>query len=212
MRRGLAALAALEAELANERAAISVRDGLADTMALERARGEKIEFTGGGTARNRVRVRTRDGLESLQRAGTISDGQFRAGLLYRGLYEAADPKRDLAGRTGETFWRGRARRPRGGLGGTATAVVGRNRHAGSQGAYRRPKRPCRARATGGCRPCAMPQPFRPRRGRAGQLPSGADPGVGCLRAPLRFTLSAARSPALRLHWRGRRARAGVWRG
>lgn len=101
MKRGLAALAALEAELAQERAAISVRDGLADTVALERARGEKIEVSGGEAARRRVRVRTRDGLESLQRGGTISDGQYRAGLLYRDLYEAADPERDLKSQMSE---------------------------------------------------------------------------------------------------------------
>jgi hypothetical protein len=91
IRRGLSALAAIELELAAEQSALAVQRGLADTLALERGRGEQVD----ASSDRRIRIRTRDGLETLVRTGAIDAAQQRAGLLYRDLYEAADPERDL---------------------------------------------------------------------------------------------------------------------
>lgn len=93
--RAAARLHDLEAALARERQALEVQEGLSETVALERARGEEVEISNRAEERGRVRVRSRDGLESLARAGALSPAQFRAGMLYRDLYEAADPERDL---------------------------------------------------------------------------------------------------------------------
>ena len=94
-RLGELALRALEADLAADLAAARVRAGLDETASLERLRGEKVEISGQAGARGRVRVRTRDGLETLAGAGAITTTQHRAGLLYRNLYEATDPERGL---------------------------------------------------------------------------------------------------------------------
>jgi hypothetical protein len=94
-RRGVAALTALEAELADARQAASVRAGLADTLSLERSRGEAVEVSSEGHRQARVGIRTRDGLETLVRSGAVAPSHYRAGLLYRELYEATDPERDL---------------------------------------------------------------------------------------------------------------------
>ncbi|MDR3512377.1 MAG: hypothetical protein P4L73_12140 [Caulobacteraceae bacterium] len=95
MKRGLAALRALEGELGRAVSDASVRLGLAESVALETARGEKVDVARRPMGFSRVRVRTRDGLDTLQRAGAISSTQYRAGLAYRDLYEATDPERDL---------------------------------------------------------------------------------------------------------------------
>jgi hypothetical protein len=95
VRRGLAALAALEAELAERQAASAVEQGMADTLARERARGEVVDVAADGHGARRLRIRTRDGLETLAHTGAIDVTRHRAGLLYRNLYEAADPERDL---------------------------------------------------------------------------------------------------------------------
>jgi hypothetical protein len=95
MKRGLAALRSLEGELALKDDAASVRKGLEESVALERARGEKTEVTRRPDGFGRVRIRTRDGLETLERSGAISPLQYRAGMVYRDLYEATDPERDL---------------------------------------------------------------------------------------------------------------------
>ncbi|HEX4181144.1 MAG TPA: hypothetical protein VHY32_10170 [Caulobacteraceae bacterium] len=93
--RGVEALRALEAALRAGQIAASVGSGLNDTIALEKARGEVVEVAGPFFNRSRVRIRSRDGLETLHRSGAIDGAQFKAGMLYRDLYEAADPERDL---------------------------------------------------------------------------------------------------------------------
>lgn len=95
MHQGLERLRGLEAVLETEQLESEVRTGLDDTVALALARGEKIEISQQPETMGRVRVRTRDGLETLARAGAISETQFKAGMIYRELYEAADPERDL---------------------------------------------------------------------------------------------------------------------
>jgi len=94
-RRGHAALRQIESELEAARAAESVRKGIDEVVSLARSRGEQVEISKQPETRGRVRVRSRDGLESLERTGGISPVQYRAGLFYRGLYEATDPERDL---------------------------------------------------------------------------------------------------------------------
>jgi len=93
--RAAAKLQALEAALARDRAEAEVRDGLAESLALAQARGERVERSAAADPRQRVRIVSRDGLETLARSGAITAGQFAAGMLYRNLYEAADPERDL---------------------------------------------------------------------------------------------------------------------
>jgi hypothetical protein len=95
IKRGVQALRALHSELAGRAAALAVRSGLAESLALAVERGEKVEVLTLQDAPARVRIRTRDGLETLQRSGAISAAQFKAGMLYRDLYEATDPERDL---------------------------------------------------------------------------------------------------------------------
>ena len=95
IKRGVESLRQLEVALCDQQAAAGVRQGLDDTLALERGRGEAIEISRSPLSPGRVRIKSRDGLETLQRSGAVTGAQFRAGLLYRELYEAADPERDL---------------------------------------------------------------------------------------------------------------------
>jgi hypothetical protein len=95
MRRGLGALRRLAREFDVQIQEAAVLRGLEESVALERARGEKIEISKRQESRGRVRIRTRDGLETLERSGGIDSAQYKAGLLYRDLYEATDPERDL---------------------------------------------------------------------------------------------------------------------
>jgi hypothetical protein len=95
VQRGVRTLRGLEATLRADEAAASVRAGLSETLALERSRGEVVEVRSRAEALARVRIRSRDGLESLHRSGAVDAIQFRAGMAYRDLYEAADPERDL---------------------------------------------------------------------------------------------------------------------
>ena len=81
--------------------------------ALERLRGETIEVSKDAHSRGRVRIRSRDGLETLAACGAITPTQHRAGLLYRGLYEATDPERGLKSHMHDLD------RPGGGPGGVA---------------------------------------------------------------------------------------------
>ncbi len=106
IQRGVEALKALEAVLRAADAADSVRLGLDDTIALERRRGEVIDISRRPDTPGRVRIQSRDGLETLRRSGAIDGVQFKAGMLYREIYEAADPERDLRSQMGDLDRRG----------------------------------------------------------------------------------------------------------
>jgi hypothetical protein len=95
IKAGLAGLRRIERDLDGQACAAAVGRGIAESVALEVARGESIELSRRAETEGRVRIRTRDGLETLARSGAISPIQYRAGLLFRDLYEAADPERDL---------------------------------------------------------------------------------------------------------------------
>lgn len=124
MKQGLAALRRLENEFGAQEMATTVERGLAESVALELARGEKIEISNQADSRGRVRIRTRDGLETLARAAAISSAQYRAGMLYRDLYEATDPERDL-----RSHLDGLERRGRSGEGAAETWAERRHRLA-----------------------------------------------------------------------------------
>lgn len=94
-RRAHDALRLIEGQIGEAQAAEAVRRGVKETVALARARGEKVEISSGRETRERVRISSRDGLETLATAGTITVSQYRAGLVYRDLYEATDPERNL---------------------------------------------------------------------------------------------------------------------
>lgn len=95
MKRGLAVLRRLEHECALAAESSAVREGLAETARLERDRGEEVLTSRLPELAGRIRVRTRDGLETLQRSGAIDATLYKAGMLYRDIYEASDPERDL---------------------------------------------------------------------------------------------------------------------
>jgi len=94
-KRGHFRLRALETELAVRQADDRIERGIDETIALARGRGEAIDVSGQAPRRRRIRIRSRDGLETMAASGSISALQQRAGLLYRDLYEATDPERDL---------------------------------------------------------------------------------------------------------------------
>lgn len=111
VKQAVGVLRALETALRADQAAASVRQGLGDTITLERGRGEIVEVTGRLECGARVRIRSRDGLETLQRSGAIDPRQFKAGMLYRDLYEAADPERDLRSQMQDLGRRGSSAAP-----------------------------------------------------------------------------------------------------
>jgi hypothetical protein len=106
IKRGVEALRTLEAVLDADDVADSVRRGLGDTVALERGRGETVDISRLPETRGRIRIQSRDGLETLRRSGAIDGVQFKAGMLYREIYEAADPERDLRSQMGDLDRRG----------------------------------------------------------------------------------------------------------
>jgi hypothetical protein len=108
MKRGLAGLRLLESEFALQASAVAVSRGLDETLALARARGERVELSKRQESQGRVRIRTRDGLDTLERSGAINQTQYKAGLLYRDLYEATDPERDLRSHMESLERRGRS--------------------------------------------------------------------------------------------------------
>lgn len=124
MKRGLTALRRLEHELESRVGALAVQRGVAESVALETARGERVEISKRQESRGRVRIRTRDGLETLARSGAIDETQHKAGLLYRDLYEATDPERDL-----RSHLEGLERRGRGGEAGAEAWAERRHRLA-----------------------------------------------------------------------------------
>ncbi len=93
--RAAARFQALEAELERRRHQTALRDGLDESLALARARGEAVETSRASDVFTHVRIRSRDGLETLARSEAITPRQLRAGMLYRDLYEAHDPERGL---------------------------------------------------------------------------------------------------------------------
>ena len=95
LKRGHMALRMLENELVGRKAEDLIERGIDEAIALGRGRGETIEVSGTAQRRRRVRIRSRDGLETLAASGALTALQQRAGLLYRDLYEATDPERDL---------------------------------------------------------------------------------------------------------------------
>lgn len=94
-KRATLALRLIEDQLAGDRVTEVIRRGIDETIALARAKGEGVEISRRPETRGRVRIRSRDGLETLEGAGAITAAQYKAGLLYRDLYEATDPERDL---------------------------------------------------------------------------------------------------------------------
>lgn len=93
--RAAARFQALEADLERRRQQIEIAEGIEETLGLARRRGEQVDLQRSPEAVTRVRVRSRDGLETLVRSGAISAAQFKAGMLYRDLYEATDAERGL---------------------------------------------------------------------------------------------------------------------
>ena len=93
--RAAARFQALEAALERRSQDRELHERLEETLNLSRSRGEEVELASDADSFIRIRVRSRDGLETLARAGAITAVQFKAGMLYRDLYEATDPERDL---------------------------------------------------------------------------------------------------------------------
>lgn len=94
--RGLSAedLARLTAERAAARAeARAHEDRMQETVTLARGRGEWVE-----QAHGRLRVTSRDGLQTLFDQGGLERPEYEAGMLYRRCYEAlsAGPRSNLA--------------------------------------------------------------------------------------------------------------------
>ncbi len=114
--RAAARFQALEAELDRRRRDREARCGLEESLTLARARGEDVEVAHTSDSLVRIRVRSRDGLETLARSGAITAAQFKAGMLYRDLYEANDPERDLRSQMSSQAFLG---------GGAATVGAGR---------------------------------------------------------------------------------------
>jgi hypothetical protein len=92
---GRAALVQLEAEIAEAEARQRVAADLVETRALEEARGATIEVSNRPEHRGRIRIASRDGLETLMTAGSLTSNQYAAGLRYRADYEQLDPERGL---------------------------------------------------------------------------------------------------------------------
>ena len=107
--RAAARFQALEAELERRRREAEVRRGLDESLTLARGRGEAVEISRSPDAITHVRIRSRDGLETLARSEAITPRQLRAGMLYRDLYEAHDPERGLRSQmTAPAFMQGGA--------------------------------------------------------------------------------------------------------
>lgn len=81
----------LEAQLEAAADADWLDGALAETAALELARGAAVERSPG-----RVRISGRDGLRTLEASGALSRRQLSAGLRYRDRFEAAQSRADSA--------------------------------------------------------------------------------------------------------------------
>ncbi len=70
----------------------AVAEGLEQTARMERARGETVEAADG-----RLRITSRDGLQSLREHGGLEQPEYEAGMMYRRCYEtlAGGPRSNL---------------------------------------------------------------------------------------------------------------------
>jgi hypothetical protein len=94
--RGMSAqdLARLTAERAAARAEARAHDARMDeTVSLAHGRGEVVE-----QAQGRLRITSRDGLQSLYEQGGLERPEYEAGMIYRRCYETlhAGPRSNLA--------------------------------------------------------------------------------------------------------------------
>lgn len=94
-RAGREALLQLEAEIAGAQTIARVANDIAETVALESHRGSVIETSDRKEHEGRKRIASRDGLETLLTAHSITATQHAAGLRYRADYEMLDPERGL---------------------------------------------------------------------------------------------------------------------
>ena len=148
-RRGELTLRALEAELIGRDEGDRTQRGIDETIALGRARGELIEVSKGPV--RRIRNHSRDGLATLAATGAISARQQRAGLVYRDLYEATDPERDLRSQMASAAMSGAGGNPEAG-----PAEAWRSAGCGCAGRWRRWRPRCAwpTATAARCGPCA----------------------------------------------------------
>ncbi|MFC7378254.1 hypothetical protein [Brevundimonas sp. GCM10030266] len=94
-RAGRIALLALERELGAAAYEAHRKAAEAETVALEEARGGVVETSDRKEHAGRKRITSRDGLETLLTAGSITQLQYAAGMRYRADYELLDPEKGL---------------------------------------------------------------------------------------------------------------------
>lgn len=92
---GRNAMAALEAEIDAVITGRKVKADIAETVALEQLRGAEFETSTKQESEGRKRNLSRDGLETLLTAKSITHVQHAAGLRYRADYEMLDPEKGL---------------------------------------------------------------------------------------------------------------------
>lgn len=95
MRAGRIALLALERELGTAAFEAHRKAAEAETVALEEGRGGVVEVSDRKEHAGRKRIASRDGLETLLTAGSITPIQYAAGMRYRADYELLDPEKGL---------------------------------------------------------------------------------------------------------------------
>lgn len=95
IRAGRIALLALERELGAVAIEAHRKAAEAETVALEEARGGVVEASDRKEHVGRKRIASRDGLETLLTAGSITAIQHAAGMRYRADYELLDPEKGL---------------------------------------------------------------------------------------------------------------------
>lgn len=94
-RLGREAMLRIEEEIANARMAIRVANDIAEIVGLESLRGSEIETSDRKEHEGRKRIASRDGLETLMTARSLSPNQYAAGLRFRTDYELLDPEKGL---------------------------------------------------------------------------------------------------------------------
>lgn len=97
--RAAGQVAMLRIEAMTESRAEALRNTADQTEILDLAigRGDDVEIEASNARghKGRIRIRSRDGLESLFVAGSLTPIQYAAGMRYRDLYERIDPERGL---------------------------------------------------------------------------------------------------------------------